>query len=196
MPVARLIIALWATLFFSMTPAGAHHILGRPSYSLNSEPNTPPSMQLETRIGDYLVTLMAFPAFPQAGEESWVKLSATHLDHGEPFLGRVIFSIRDDLLLGGHSEKLGEQRPVDGIYRQGVLLSQEGNYVVTARFEDNGEPYTIEMPLRIGQPLQSLPLLLAGGGIGLILLALAWRKQHLRKIRQKKIDQPPQVTDA
>ena len=30
----------------------AHHVLGRPAYSLNEDSNTPPSMQVETQIGD------------------------------------------------------------------------------------------------------------------------------------------------
>lgn len=49
-------------------PAYAHHVLGRPAYSLNEDSNTPPSMQVETQIGDYLVNMMVFPAFPKPGE--------------------------------------------------------------------------------------------------------------------------------
>ncbi len=36
--------------------AAAHHVLGRPAYSLNEDSNTPPAMQAEIQIGDYLVT--------------------------------------------------------------------------------------------------------------------------------------------
>jgi len=43
-------------------PVQAHHVLGRPSYSLSEDSTTPPSMQVETQIGDYYVTYMAFPA--------------------------------------------------------------------------------------------------------------------------------------
>jgi len=41
--------------------AVAHHVLGRPAYALNENSNTPPSMQLETVIGDYFVNYMVFP---------------------------------------------------------------------------------------------------------------------------------------
>jgi hypothetical protein len=57
-----------------ISPAYAHHVLGRPSYSLNEDSNTPPSMQIETRIGNYFVTYMVYPAFPKPGEPGRINL--------------------------------------------------------------------------------------------------------------------------
>ena len=48
--------------------ASAHHVLGRPAYSLSEDSNTPPSLAIETQIGDFFVTYMVFPAFPRAEE--------------------------------------------------------------------------------------------------------------------------------
>ena len=59
-----------------ISPAYAHHVLGRPSYSLNEDSNTPPSMQIETRIGNYFVTYMVYPAFPKPGEPGRINLYA------------------------------------------------------------------------------------------------------------------------
>ena len=169
------------------TSAWAHHVLGRPAYSLNEDSNTPPSMQLETQIGHYLVTIMAFPAFPKVGEESRIRLYATHLDSGEPFLGEVHFFVRDDVWLGGSREVLGKQRPTDGIYRQAMVFAADGDYLVTASFEAAGEPYIIDLPIRIGNPASYSPLFLTLGIIGSILIVLALKKRALQKSREAKI---------
>ena len=69
--------------------AFAHHVLGRPAYSLSDDSNTPPSMQVETQIGDFYVTYMAFPAFPQPGQQGRVNLYATHRDRVNHSMGRL-----------------------------------------------------------------------------------------------------------
>ncbi len=181
-------ISVLLILAMGVPPALAHHVLGRPSYSLNEDSNTPPSMQLETQIGDYLVTIMAFPAFPKPGQESRIRLYAAHLDDGSPYLGKVRFTIRDDTWFAGPGEVLGEQEPIDGIYRQAMVFSREGDYLVSAFFEANGDPYTIDMPIRIGNPASMLPLALTAGSIGLIMLALALRRRHIRKTRRERIE--------
>ncbi len=86
--------------------AAAHHVLGRPAYSLNEDSNTPPSMQAETRIGDYLVTYMVFPAFPQPGKPGRINLYASRLNDGAPYQGKVAFKVREDSWMA----KLGASR--------------------------------------------------------------------------------------
>lgn len=129
----------------------AHHILGRPSYSLGDDSNTPPSMQVETQIGDFYVTYMVFPAFPQPGKQGRVNIYATRRDNGKTYDGQVTFTIRDDKWFGSHQEALGTQNIDDGVYRQGFLVKKAGKYLIQASFHSNGEPYTIDFPLRIGQ---------------------------------------------
>lgn len=181
-----LFVCLWGGVMVT-APAWAHHVLGRPAYSLNEDSNTPPSMQLETQMGHYLVTMMAFPAFPKVGEESRIRLYATHLDSGEPFLGEVYFSVRDDVWFGSSREMLGKQRPTDGIYRQAMTFAAEGDYLVTARFEALGEPYILDLPIRIGNPVSYFPLLLAFGAIGFIFLALILKKRVIEKNRVERM---------
>lgn len=169
-----------------LSPAWAHHVLGRPAYSLNEDSNTPPTMQLETQIGQYLVTMMLFPAFPKVGEEGRVRFYATHLDTGDPFLGEVQFSVQDDVWWGGVEETLGQQSPLDGIYRQAMLFSKEGDYLVSAHFEAGGEPYVIDLPVRIGTPASILPLIMTFGVLGMVVLALALKKRALKKNREER----------
>ncbi len=162
------------TLFLVFTiPAQAHHVLGRPAYSLNEDSNTPPSMQVETQIGNYFVTYMVFPAFPKAGERGRVNLYATRIDNGAAYNGEVQFKVRDDVLFGDdNSETLGSQLPDDNVYRQGFVFSNDGDYIITAEFSDGGEPYIIDFPLRIGSPASVGPIGIAVGVIVLILVGV------------------------
>jgi len=136
----------------------AHHVLGRPSYSLGEDSNTPPSMQVETQIGDFYVTYMAFPAFPKPNEQGRVNLYASRIDNGLPFDGTVTFKVRDDGWFASAEETLGVQDIDDNVYRQGFLFKQDGDYIITAEFESGGEPYTIDFPLRIGEPAPVGPI--------------------------------------
>ena len=176
-------------LFFGFLslPVQAHHVLGRPAYSLNEDSNTPPSMQVETQIGQYYVTYMVFPAFPRAGERGRVNLYATRIDNGLSYDGKVTFKVKDDVFFGNRNEEyLGTQYSDDNVYRQGFEFSKDGDYIITAQFSDGGEPYIIDFPLRIGRPAFVGPIGIVVGVIFLILLGvnLIKRKQLLHtKIR-------------
>ncbi|MDT8283173.1 MAG: hypothetical protein RQ982_10270 [Gammaproteobacteria bacterium] len=175
-------------LFIFITlPAQAHHVLGRPAYSLNEDSNTPPSMQVETQIGDYFITYMVFPAFPKAGQRGRVNLYATRIDNGDAYNGEVSFKVRDDIFFGNrHEESLGSQLPDDNVYRQGFEFSQDGQYIITAEFNDGGEPYIIDFPLLVGAPSSVGPLGIAVAAIAIVLLGvnILQRKKLLRaKIR-------------
>lgn len=160
----------------------AHHVLGRPAYSLSEDSNTPPSMQVETQIGDYYVTYMVYPAFPEPGKQGRLNLYATHRDSGKPFDGEVTFTIRDDRWFGGHRETLGMQNIDDGVYRQGFLINDAGKYIISANFHSGGEPYTIDFPLRIGQVSSIGPIGIAAIVIFsvLVLVNIVQRKRLLR----------------
>jgi len=151
-----------ATLFVLMLifaiPALAHHVLGRPAYSLGADSNTPPSLQIETQIGEFYVTYMAFPAFPKPNDQGRVNLYASRIDNGLPFDGKVTFKVRDDSWFAKAQETLGVQDIDDSVYRQGFVFKNEGDYIITAEFESGGEPYTIDFPLRIGEPFPVGPI--------------------------------------
>lgn len=145
----------------------AHHVLGRPAYSLGADSNTPPSMQIETQIGEYFVTYMAFPAFPKPNQRGRVNLYASRIDNGNTFDGEVTFKVRDDSWFSSKEELLGSQNIDDGVYRQGFIFSEAGSYIITAEFHSDGEPYFIDFPLQIGEPDAIGPL-----GITVVILIL------------------------
>ncbi|HEC20285.1 MAG TPA: hypothetical protein ENI97_13220 [Gammaproteobacteria bacterium] len=187
----RLLLLLVVVQTCIVTPAFAHHVLGRPSYSLNEDSNTPPSMQVETQIGKFFVTYMVFPAFPRANEPGRVNLYASRIDNGKPFDGQITFSVRDDSWFSSDEEILGTQPIDDGVFRQGFQFNNDGEYIITARFEADGEPYAIDFPLTIGDASSSTPITVS---VIIIVLFLASiniikRKQLLRaKIRAGQED--------
>ncbi|HCX87751.1 MAG TPA: hypothetical protein DG761_06980 [Gammaproteobacteria bacterium] len=164
--------------------AYAHHVLGRPSYSLNEDSNTPPSMHVETQIGGYFVTYMVFPAFPKPGEPGRINLYAKRIDSGEPLEGGVTFSVRDDSWWSSKQEQIGTQAPDDTVFRQGFVFSEPGDYIITARFVSDGEPHTIDFPLTIGEKSPFGPLGTAFGVVLAVLIGVKFiqRKRLLRAI--------------
>jgi hypothetical protein len=143
-------------------PNFAHHVLGRPAYSLNEDSTTPPSMQVETRIGDYYVTYMAFPAFPKPKHPGRVNVYISKVGSGQPFEGEVTFRILSNSLFskifGSKEEYLGTQAPDDNVFRQGFEFSEGGKFIIRAEFDADGELYQVDFPLQIGEPSKLGPI--------------------------------------
>ncbi len=165
----KLYILLIISWLFPLNAVLAHHVLGRPAYSLNEDSNTPPSMQVETRIGNYFVNYMVFPAFPKPQKPGRINLYITHIKTGKPLIEPVTFKVRDDSWFSDNAEQIGTQQSDDNVYRQGFVFNATGDYIVTAIFEAEGEPYTIDFPLRVGQPPPIGPI---GVTVGIIMLIL------------------------
>lgn len=166
----------------SISPAFAHHVLGRPAYSLNEDSNTPPSMQVETRIGKYYVTYMVYPAFPRPGVAGRINLYAVSIDNNETFDGEVTFEVRNDSWFSSATETIGVQEIDDSVYRQGFVVKNAGDYIITAKFTAENEPYVIDFPLRVGVPSQfTLPVII----VGIIFMVLAGVSLMQRKRLQR-----------
>ena len=183
------LLASLATTVFIVPTEGvrAHHVLGRPAYSLNEDSNTPPSMQIEARIGSYFISMMAYPAFVRPGEPGRIHLYATHEKTGQPYTGKVTFSVRDDVLFGtAENENLGIQPPDDAVYRQGIVFKEKGEYIVSAFFEAGGEPYTIDFPMTVGDPLPVRSLFI-GGLVLATALFLAFAARVLRGRKRRRV---------
>jgi len=189
-------LALFFAVALVSVQAISHHVLGRPAYSLNEDSNTPPSMNIETQIGNYFVTAMVYPAFPKPNEAGRIHFYATHLDSGEPLNTDVIFKVKDNGWFSKQQEKLGAQVLDDSVYRQGFIFQQQGDYVITAEFVADNEPYTIDFPMTVGDPLPIGPLGIAVAVIILVLVtvSLAQRKRLMRakiqSARPAKLEAP------
>ena len=173
-PIVFLVVMAWLIM---AGVAGAHHVLGRPAYSLNEDSNTPPAMQAEVQTGNFFVTYMAFPAFPQPGKPGRISLYVRRIDDGTAFQGKVAFKVRNSSPLSwlgfeGESHGLGVQPPDDNVFRQGFLLGEAGDYIISAEFEADGEPYVIDFELRIGDEPLLGPIGVAVGALAIVLLTI------------------------
>lgn len=172
MPLSSHGLTLFLSIIILSIPVQAHHVLGRPSYSLNEDSTTPPSMQVETQIGDYYITYMVFPAFPDPNEPGRVNLYASRIDNGKPFEGEVAFKVRNDSLFNEEEELLGVQIPDDNVFRQGFEFRESGDFIVRAEFESDGEPYQVDFPLQIGEPARWGPIGITVAVIMFVLIAV------------------------
>lgn len=173
-------------LLFGAAPSLAHHVLGRPAYSLSEDSNTPPSAVVETQIGDYDIIYMVFPAFPQPNEPGRVNLYASRIDNGKPFDGEVRFIASNDSWFNSHQTVLGTQAIDDGVYRQGFVFDAIGDYTISATFIAQDHDYVIDFPLRIGDPSPIGPLGAFVALLGSALVGLSlWRRKRL--VRDKVI---------
>ncbi len=186
------LIALTVVILLSqMSEAFAHHILGRPSYQLNEDSNTPPSLQGEAEMGEYYVTYMIYPAFPKPGEPGRISVYIKRLDNSKSFDGVVKFTAhRDDVFLfsstSGKTENLGTQRLDDSVYRQAFNFHAAGDFLVRAKFKSKGEDYTLDIPLRVGAPKFIGPIgIFVGVFIAILLLVsiVQYRRSMTGKIR-------------
>ena len=185
-------VLLFASWLVFVQPAMAHHILGRPAYSLNEDSNTPPAMQVETQAGDFFLNYMVFPAFPKSGEPGRINLYASRISSGKPFEGKVTFKIRGNSWLawfglGAAEEQVGVQSLDDAVFRQGFMVNHDGDYLITAQFRDGQTPYAIDFPLRIGAPSRIGPIGIAVVVIVIILAGVSLiqrRRAMTGKIRK------------
>jgi hypothetical protein len=190
-PVVLLAASCWLAL---ADFAVAHHVLGRPSYSLGEDSNTPSSLQAEIRIGDYDVTYMLFPAFPKPEAPGRINLYVTRIDDGSLYAGEVAFTVRDDswlswIGLGGDEAGIGIQSLDDGVFRQAFSFHQTGDYIISAAFDADGERHVVDFPLRVGPPSTVGPIGIAVALLAIVLLSVTLiqrRRTMTGKIRSAR----------
>ena len=180
------------SIWLAVAPTSAHHILGRPSYSLNEDSNTPPSMQVEVQLGDLLVTTMVYPAFPRLGVPGRFNLYAKHTN-GRLYKGEVEFSVRKITWLswfgmGEESREIGRQLPDDNVFRQAFRLDREGDFLVTATLDIDGD-----FPLRVGEApmIGALEIIIALVVLTIAAVTLVQRRRAMvGKVREMHDDGP------
>jgi hypothetical protein len=169
------------------TQVSAHHVLGRPSYSLNEDSNTPPAMQAELQMGSYTILYMAFPAFPKANQNGRINIHASHITSGDSYAGEMTFKVTDDSWFSSKTETLGVQQADDNVYRQGFIFSEDGNYIISVEFDEGEHHHVIDFPLRVGPPAAIGPAGIIVGTVLFLLLIVSLSNRHkLQRARTKR----------
>ena len=85
--------------------------------------------------------------------------------------------VEDPVVYGPMQARLDER-----IYKFHPHFDEEGEYLVNVQFEADGEPWSIDLPLVVGEP--SSPLLLLGVSVaGLMMLVVAVRAVRIKRAR-------------
>ena len=175
------------TCLLITTQVSAHHVLGRPSYSLNEDSNTPPAMQAELQMGSYTILYMAFPAFPKANENGRINIHASHISSGESYTGEMTFKVTDDSWFSSKTESLGVQQADDAVFRQGFIFSEEGDYIISVEFDEGEHHHVIDFPLRVGPPAAIGPIgITVGIVLAFLLIASLSNRHKLQRARTKR----------
>ena len=188
------ITVLFLSVLTVASSAFAHHVLGRPAYSLNEDSNTPPGLSVEMQVGEYFITYMVFPAFPKANQVGRLNIYISRIDNGQAYVGDVSFFTEDDNWFSKNpKEKLGTQKIDDGVYRQRFQFREDGSYIISAEFFDK-EEYIIDFPLVIGRPTSYITIVLGGGIIMIVLLGgmsfIQRKKLLVKKIQSNQTKRP------
>jgi len=170
--------------FALQSSAFAHDVPGKPSHVMSDDPNAPPSLQMESQVGQYHLTLIAFPAFLTPDETGTVNLYAMRVDDGQPFFGEVTFKVRNDSLFSSREETIGTQQIHGDHYSQDFVFEENGDYIIRAEFEADGESHAVDLPLTIGTPssLGTIGVVIAALLIALIIVNLVQR-QRLQRVK-------------
>lgn len=183
--VVRVTLGFFGMLIVSQS--FAHHVLGRPSYNLNEDSNTPPSIQIEMYVGDFNINYTVFPAFPKPHESGRINFHAAHIDTDKSYIGKVTFKVKNNSWFSSVTEILGVQEHDDYIYHQEFVFKEEGNYIVTAEFQDGDVPYIIDFPLQIGSPATMGTFgAYAAVAFLVLLITTTLNQKRLKRIRTKR----------
>jgi hypothetical protein len=189
----RSLIILLVACFIYMLSAQAHHILGIPHYAYDESYPQAPILTYKVKAGVHEVQMTGYPGNPQPNEACSLHVYVRSLDGGAPFDGAVSlkvhrdrFILADPLIYGPSEAKLEE-----AIYKFYPRFDQEANYNVFIDFEYNGEPWTIELPMVVGEPGNPWVVLgSVGGGLALFIIIIRAIRIKQKRRAQEERDTP------
>lgn len=194
------LIALALCLNLATHPAFAHHILGIPHYAYDEDYPQTPVLTYRVQAGPHEVKMTGYPGNPVPGERSSLHVYVTRLDTGEPFEDGVTLSVLKDRMIGEDPVVYG---PIDApleeaMYKFYPRYDEEANYLVRIFFEAEGEPWTIDIPIVVGEPGSPWTVVggVAGGLLFFVIVIRAIRIKMRRKEKARAAYTPAQLDSA
>jgi hypothetical protein len=173
------------------TASTAHHILGVPHYAYDEDYPQTPVLTYRAEAGHYEVKTTAYPGEIVAGEPVTLHVYVRDLRTGAPYDGSV--TIRIDRKRG-----LAAPTPVYGpinaelderIYKFHPVFPVDARYRALLAFRAEGQAWTVELPLVIGEPAS--PWTMAGWvGAAVALLLFVGRAVAIKARRRRMLASP------
>lgn len=145
---------LLVALVVSPSIASAHHILGVPHYAYDEDYPQTPVLTYRVDAGRYELRMTGYPGMIEPGDRATFHVYVTHQDGGAPFGGIVTMTVFEDQLLGTDPVVYG---PMDAeiderVFKFHPRFEAEATYLLRMHFEDEGTPWTIDLPMQVGNP--------------------------------------------
>jgi hypothetical protein len=186
--LTRSCLLILTALVGILAPAGealAHHILGIPHYAYDERYPQVPVLTYRVNAGSHEVEMTGYPGKPQPGEQCFLNVYVRGLEDGVPFDGGVTLEVIRDRLFGGDTVVYGptEAELEEAVYKFYPRFDAESDYTIRIRYEDQDEPWIIELPMVVGEP-GSPWAVLGGVGAGLALFLIVIRALRIKMQRR------------
>jgi hypothetical protein len=180
-----LILTALAGILVLAGDAPAHHILGIPHYAYDERYPQVPVLTYKVNAGPHEIEMTGYPGKPQPGEQCFLNVYIRSLEDGVPFDGRVTLEVIRDRLFARDNVVYGpiEAELEEAVYKFYPRFDAESDYTVRIRYEDQDEPWIIDLPMVVGEP-GSPWAVLGGVGAGLSLFLIVIRALRIKMQRR------------
>ncbi|MFQ5599548.1 MAG: hypothetical protein ACE5G2_03220 [Candidatus Krumholzibacteriia bacterium] len=171
--------------------ARAHHILGIPHYAYDERYPQVPILTYRVNAGRHQVEMTGYPGIPRPGEQCFLNVYIRGLDDGEPFDGGVHLEVTRDRMIGSDPVVYGPVQAglEEAVYKFYPRFEAESNYTIRIRWQDEGVPWIIDLPMVVGEP--GSPWIVLGGAVaGLAAFLVVMRAVRI-KMRRRAGRRPP-----
>ncbi len=188
----RAALALFGMLVLGPTGVGAHHILGVPHYSYDEQYPQAPVLTYLVATGPYEVRMTGYPGRPSPGERCSFNIYIRRAGDASPFDGQVTMRVLRDRLIGRDPVVYGpvEAALEEAVYKFYPRFDEVSNYIVRVEFEADGAPWTIDLPIVVGEP--GSPWTVLGGVVAGLALFLIMVRAIRIKLRRREVESEKQ----
>lgn len=132
----------------------AHHILGVPHYAYDERYPQTPVLTYRVEAGPWELRMTGYPGQVEPGDRATFHVYVTRRDGGAPFHGVVTMTVFEESLLGANDVVYG---PMDAnlderVFKFHPRFENEATYLLRIHFEGEREPWTIDLPMAVGEP--------------------------------------------
>ena len=168
--------------------ANAHHILGIPHYAYDERYPQVPVLTYRIEAGRHAVELTGYPGMPEPGEQCFINVYIRDLETNISFDGMVTVQVLRDRFLSSDPVIYGPAQAEleESVYKFYPQFGDAANYTLRISFEDEGQPWIIDLPMVVGEPSSPWKVL-AGVGAGLALFLLMIRALRIKQQRRARL---------
>jgi hypothetical protein len=179
--------ALACTLLLGAGPAAAHHILGIPHYAYDEQYPQTPVLTYKVEAGPYDVKMTGYPGIPQPGERVSLHVYIRERRSGMPYDEGVTLTVTRDRWIGADPIVYGPMQATleEAVYKFFPELPVEANYTARIAFEGRVEPWSIDLPMVVGEP--GSPWAVLGGVAAATAVFLLVMRAVRIKIRRRQL---------